>query len=67
MQFSLANLLVTSAIPGANFPHQMRQSIDTFTQTIPEAFRLELREKNLIRPDAPIPSPSNNNPDRPKP
>lgn len=54
MQFPLAHPLVTSVIPGANSPQQVRQNIEALKQPIPEAFWLELREKELIRPDAPI-------------
>ena len=54
MQFPLAHPLVTSVIPGANSPHQVRQNIEALTQPMPEPFWMELRDKELIRPDAPI-------------
>jgi len=67
MQFPLAHPLVTSVIPGANSPHQVSQNIDALSQTIPDAFWLELRERNLIRPDAPIAPSSHNNSHRSDP
>jgi len=67
MQFPLAHPLVTSVIPGANSPQQVCQNIDAFTQTIPEAFWLELRKTDLIRPDAPIATPSLIDTDRTEP
>jgi len=57
IQFPLANPLVTSVIPGASFPHQLSQNINDLSQTIPEGFWLELRERHLIRPGAPIAPP----------
>lgn len=54
MQFPLAHPLVTSVIPGANSPGQVKQNIDALNHTIPEAFWLKLRAQRLIREEAPL-------------
>ena len=54
MQFPLAHPLVTSVIPGANSPEQVRQNIEALTYPIPDSFWLEIRDRGLIRQDAPI-------------
>ena len=54
MQFPLAHPLVSSVIPGANSPEQVRQNLESLLQPIPAAFWSELQEEKLIRPDAPL-------------
>ncbi len=54
MQFPLAHPLVTSVIPGANSPGQVKQNINALNHPIPDAFWLMLRAKGLIREEVPL-------------
>jgi D-threo-aldose 1-dehydrogenase len=54
MQFPLAHPLVTSVIPGANSPGQVKQNIEALNHPIPDAFWLTLQARGLVREDAPL-------------
>jgi D-threo-aldose 1-dehydrogenase len=54
IQFPLAHELVASVIPGANSPLQVRQSIESLKRPIPDAFWLSLKERGLVRTEAPV-------------
>ncbi|MDE2792460.1 MAG: aldo/keto reductase [Paracoccaceae bacterium] len=55
LQFPLAHPLVASVIPGAHSAAHIEQIVAGIDQPIPETFWLELKERGLIRPDAPVP------------
>jgi D-threo-aldose 1-dehydrogenase len=56
LQFPLAHPQVISVIPGMNSPAEVSRAKEYLNMPIPAAFWQELRERKLIRPDAPIPS-----------
>ena len=55
LQFPLAHPLVASVIPGAQSAAHVEQIAAGIDQRIPATFWLELKERGLIRPDAPVP------------
>ncbi|QKS70343.1 aldo/keto reductase [Paenalkalicoccus suaedae] len=55
LQFSTAHPAVAAVIPGSTRPDRIKEDIAALKETIPEAFWNELREKNLISKDAPLP------------
>jgi D-threo-aldose 1-dehydrogenase len=55
LQFPLAHPQVISVIPGMNSPAEVALAKEYLTVPIPAAFWHELRERKLIRPDAPVP------------
>ncbi|MRW84153.1 aldo/keto reductase [Pseudoduganella sp. FT26W] len=55
LQFSLANPAVVSVIPGASRPERLAEDHAALLEEIPAAFWLELREKQLVSPLAPLP------------
>lgn len=57
LQFPLAHPSVVSIIPGAARPSEITQNIAALSATIPEAFWRALKNKGLIDPTAPTPSP----------
>jgi D-threo-aldose 1-dehydrogenase len=57
LQFPLAHPSVVSIIPGAARPSEITQNIAALSSTIPEAFWIALKNKGLIDPAAPTPSP----------
>jgi D-threo-aldose 1-dehydrogenase len=56
LQFPLAHPQVISVIPGMNSPAEVARAKEYLKMPIPTAFWRELRERKLIRPDAPVPS-----------
>jgi D-threo-aldose 1-dehydrogenase len=55
LQFPLAHRLVASVIPGLDSPARVEQTCALYRRPIPAAFWQELRQKKLVREDAPIP------------
>jgi len=55
LQFPLGHSLVASVIPGLDSPERVAQTVLLYRQKIPAALWQDLRDKDLIRPDAPIP------------
>ena len=56
LQFPLAHPQVICVIPGMNSPAEVSRAKEYLNLPIPAAFWRELRQRNLIRPDAPVPS-----------
>ena len=54
LQFPLAHPLVASVIPGLDSPDRVTQTATLYHHKIPTALWQELRQENLLRPDAPI-------------
>jgi D-threo-aldose 1-dehydrogenase len=57
LQFPLAHPQVIAVIPGMNSPAEVSRAQEYLRMAIPTAFWRELRERQLIRPEAPLPSP----------
>ena len=55
LQFPLAHPQVIAVIPGMNSPAEVSRAIEYLNAPIPAAFWSELRDRKLIRPDAPLP------------
>jgi D-threo-aldose 1-dehydrogenase len=55
LQFPLAHPLVASVIPGLDSPERVTQTVALYHHTIPAALWQDLRQENLLRPDAPVP------------
>ena len=55
LQFPLAHPLVASVIPGLDSPERVSQTLTLYRHKIPAALWQELRQENLLRPDAPTP------------
>jgi D-threo-aldose 1-dehydrogenase len=55
LQFSLANPAVAAVIPGASRPDRIAEDRAALAETVPAAFWRELREAELVHPDAPLP------------
>jgi D-threo-aldose 1-dehydrogenase len=55
LRFPLAHPLVASVIPGLDSPDRVSQAVRLYRHNIPAALWQELRQENLLRPDAPIP------------
>lgn len=55
LQFCLAHPVVVSTIPGSARPLEVTATIAAFEADIPTAFWQDLRDENLIAPDAPTP------------
>ena len=55
LQFLLAHPAVASHVPGTRTVEQMEQNIAWISHPIPAGFWAELKHKNLLRPDAPVP------------
>ncbi|GGE02336.1 L-fucose dehydrogenase [Aureimonas endophytica] len=56
LQFLNANPTISSFVPGASDPDQVRQNAAAFAVTIPGAFWAELRDGSLIDARAPVPA-----------
>jgi D-threo-aldose 1-dehydrogenase len=56
LQFPLAHPAVVSVIPGPSNADQVRTNIKWIAHAIPDAFWEELKEKGLLRKDAPVPA-----------
>jgi len=55
LQFPLAHPQVACVIPGMNSPAEVARAKEYLNTPIPAAFWRALRERKLIRPDAPVP------------
>ena len=55
LQFPLGHPAVTSVIAGPNAPDQVRANLQWFNHDIPTQFWNELKERGLIRAEAPVP------------
>jgi D-threo-aldose 1-dehydrogenase len=55
LQFPLAHPLVASVIPGLDSPERVAQAVKLHGTPIPAALWRDLKAKNLLREDAPIP------------
>jgi len=56
LQFPLAHKLVASVIPGLDSPQRVIQTAALYRHEIPATLWQELRQENLLHPDAPIPA-----------
>ncbi|WP_371171156.1 aldo/keto reductase [Aliiroseovarius sp. 2305UL8-7] len=56
LQFPLGHEQVCSVIPGLRNLKELADTINWVTQTIPTEFWHELKNRNLLHPDAPVPS-----------
>jgi D-threo-aldose 1-dehydrogenase len=56
LQFVVAHPAVASFCAGTRTPEQLAQNIDWFSRPIPAAFWADLKSKNLLREDAPVPT-----------
>ena len=56
LQFPLANDIITSVIPGPREAAELRQILDWFKTPIPGAFWDELKSRDLLAADIPVPS-----------
>ena len=56
LQFPLAHKLVASVIPGLDSPDRVAQTLTLYGHKIPSALWQDLRNENLLRPDAPVPN-----------
>ena len=54
LQFPLAHPLVASVIPGALSAAHVEQNVAALNQPIPAAFWADLKDRGLIRADAPV-------------
>jgi len=57
--FPLGHPAVVSVIPGGQTPDEVRRNIKTLEKPIPEGLWAELKEKGLMRKDAPVPDTTN--------
>lgn len=56
LQFVVAHPAVASFIAGTRTVAQLQQNLDWFQATIPAAFWAELKQRGLLREDAPVPA-----------
>lgn len=56
LQFSTAHPAVAAVIAGTSRPERIQEDVEAMKADIPKAFWEELREKQLISPDAPLPN-----------
>ena len=56
LQFVLAHPIVVSVIPGAARPSEIEANIASLDAPIPSAFWSDLKARNLIDPDSPVPA-----------
>lgn len=56
LQFPLAHPAVVSVIPGSARPSEVTQNIGFLSAPVPAAFWAELKERNLLDRNAPVPS-----------
>jgi len=56
LQFPLAHQSVISVIPGAMNTAEQKANLAAMNETIPAAFWQDLKDNNLLRPDAPVPA-----------
>ncbi|MFL6620384.1 MAG: aldo/keto reductase [Povalibacter sp.] len=55
LQFPLAHPQVISVVPGMSSPQEVQQATSWLSHKIPNDFWTELRDRGLVRSDAPIP------------
>jgi len=55
LQFALAHPQVTCIIPGTRVPDRVSENLKLVDEPIPSEFWAELKAKDLIRQDAPVP------------
>lgn len=55
LQFPLGHPAVASVIPGARTPEEMEENVQLINHTIPSDLWEELRQENLLLPEAPAP------------
>lgn len=55
-QFALAHPAITCIIPGTRQPSRVDENFNLLTEKIPAAFWDDLKERKLIRPEAPVPA-----------
>jgi D-threo-aldose 1-dehydrogenase len=55
LQFPLAHASVAAVIPGAITPQEARQNAEALGERVPAAFWHELKVRDLLRADAPVP------------
>lgn len=58
LQFPLAHPQVVSVIPGMNSPRQVTEAVRLMDLAIPAALWSDLKDRGLIRVDAPVPQPA---------
>jgi D-threo-aldose 1-dehydrogenase len=56
LQFPLAHSIVTSVIPGAISPEQVRQNVQNFKHAIPASLWSDLKREGLLSESAPTPT-----------
>ena len=56
LQFADAPAVVSSIVPGARTPEQVRANVESMSIAIPPAFWDELRHEKIISVDAPVPA-----------
>lgn len=56
LHFALAHPAITTVIPGANSPGQVKANVALLHAQIPPALWSDLQAEGLIRPDAPVPT-----------
>ncbi len=56
LQFPLAHSIVTSVIPGAVSPEQVRQNVQNFKHAIPASLWSDLKHERLLSESAPTPT-----------
>ena len=56
LQFPMGHPSVASVIPGLRTPEELRQTLDWANATIPAAFWDQLKDRNLLHPEAPVPA-----------
>ncbi|WP_062239918.1 aldo/keto reductase [Fictibacillus sp. FJAT-27399] len=55
LQFSMAHPAVAAVIPGSTRVEHVKEDVAASKEEIPSAFWKELKEQNLVSPDAPMP------------
>jgi D-threo-aldose 1-dehydrogenase len=55
LQFALANPTVAAVIPGASRPQRLAEDRAALEETVPAEFWRDLREAELVNPEAPLP------------
>jgi D-threo-aldose 1-dehydrogenase len=56
LQFPLAHPAVAAIIPGPRSAEEFQQNLDLIRQPIPAVLWAELRDRQLLHPEAPTPS-----------